>query len=155
VVVDVGVYCYHPEGKGDPVSTKKTIYVKDADLQLWERFEEAVTAGQRAESVSSMIADAMRGYLDQYPRQGLLRIGEYIERLIPLIDEVPGSSPYQQRWRSATALLRNELTAFPDDMLKSCRQLTEEVGRRVDEKSIAMDARNEVTEALRALGPEM
>ena len=107
------------------MATKKTIYVKDADLPLGDRFEKAVNERRIAESASSMIADAMRTYLDQYQRQTLLRVGEYIEQIIPLIHEVPGSSPYQQKWRSATALIRNELTAFPEGELKSCRQLAQ------------------------------
>jgi class 3 adenylate cyclase len=44
--------------------TKKTVYVKDADLSLWERFENAVNQDGAADSVSSMLADAMRVYLD-------------------------------------------------------------------------------------------
>ena len=48
----------------------KTIYVKDSDVPLWERFEKAVNDWQRADSVSALIAEAMRQYLAQFGDQG-------------------------------------------------------------------------------------
>jgi hypothetical protein len=48
----------------------KTIYVKDADVPLWERFEHAVNDWGAADSVSALIADAMRKYLAQFGDQG-------------------------------------------------------------------------------------
>jgi len=48
----------------------KTIYVKDSDVPLWERFESAVKGWGAADSVSALIADAMRKYLAQFGDQG-------------------------------------------------------------------------------------
>jgi hypothetical protein len=56
--------------RGVPVARQKTIYVKDADLPLWKRFEKAVTAGAAADSVSALIAESMRHYLAQFGDQG-------------------------------------------------------------------------------------
>jgi hypothetical protein len=52
------------------MSPQKTIYVKDADIPLWERFEKASKAGAAADSVSALIAQAMHHYLDQFGDQG-------------------------------------------------------------------------------------
>jgi len=52
------------------VTPKKTIYVKEADMPTWERYERAVTDNQAAESVSAMVADAMTAYLAPYGDQG-------------------------------------------------------------------------------------
>lgn len=48
------------------MATKKTIYVKDNDLPLWERFEKIVKDGGAADSTSDLVAQAMRTYLDQF-----------------------------------------------------------------------------------------
>ncbi|MGO8724282.1 MAG: hypothetical protein ACLQRM_16355 [Acidimicrobiales bacterium] len=48
----------------------KTIYVKDSDVPLWERYETAVKEWQAADSVSALISEAMRQYLDQFGDQG-------------------------------------------------------------------------------------
>lgn len=48
----------------------KTIYVRDADLQLWKRFEGAVHNWPSAEGLSILITEAMRGYLDRFGDQG-------------------------------------------------------------------------------------
>jgi hypothetical protein len=48
---------------------QKTIYVKEADLPLWERVEKAVRVGTAADSVSGLISDALRLYLAQYGDQ--------------------------------------------------------------------------------------
>jgi hypothetical protein len=48
----------------------KTIYVKDADLPLWERIEKAVKTGSVADSVSALISEALRLYLAQFGDQG-------------------------------------------------------------------------------------
>ncbi len=52
------------------MSPQKTIYVKDADLPLWERFEKATKVGAAAESVSALIAHAMHHYFAQFGDQG-------------------------------------------------------------------------------------
>ena len=52
------------------MARQKTIYVRDADLPLWERFEKAVKVGAAAESVSALIAESMRHYLAQFGDQG-------------------------------------------------------------------------------------
>jgi hypothetical protein len=52
------------------MAPKKTLYVKDADAPLWERFETAVREWQAADSVSALIAEAMRQYFDQFGDQG-------------------------------------------------------------------------------------
>jgi hypothetical protein len=48
----------------------KTIYIKDADLLLWERADKAVRVGAAAHSMSALIADALRLYLSQFGDQG-------------------------------------------------------------------------------------
>ena len=52
------------------MAPQKTIYVKDADLPVWGRFEKAVNLGATAGSVSALIADAMHQYLAQFGDQG-------------------------------------------------------------------------------------
>jgi hypothetical protein len=52
------------------VGRQKTIYVKDADLPVWGRFEKAVKVGAAAGSVSALIAEAMHQYLAQFGDQG-------------------------------------------------------------------------------------
>jgi hypothetical protein len=49
---------------------QKTIYVKAADLPIWSRVEQAVKNGAAAESVSGLIADALRLYLAQFGHAG-------------------------------------------------------------------------------------
>jgi hypothetical protein len=51
--------------------------------------------------------------------------------------------------------MQNELAAFPEGELTSCRLFVQEVGGRVDELDGATKARSEVAAALRALGPEL
>jgi hypothetical protein len=53
-----------------PVARQKTIYVKDTDLPLWDRFEKAVKVGVAAGSVSALMAESMRHYLAQFGDQG-------------------------------------------------------------------------------------
>lgn len=48
----------------------KTLYVKEGDAPLWERFERAVADWQAADSVSALVTAAMRAYLDQFGDQG-------------------------------------------------------------------------------------
>src|SRR5665647_3468380 len=48
----------------------KTIYVKESDLPLWGRFENAVKEWNAAESVSALLTEAMRHYLNQFGDQG-------------------------------------------------------------------------------------
>lgn len=48
----------------------KTLYVKEADEPLWRRFEKAVNEWQVADSVSALVAESMRLYLDQFGDQG-------------------------------------------------------------------------------------
>jgi hypothetical protein len=52
------------------MSPQKTIYVKDTDIPLWERFEKATKVGAAAGSVSALIAHAMHHYLAQFGDQG-------------------------------------------------------------------------------------
>jgi hypothetical protein len=68
----------------------KTIYVRDADLLLWERVERAVRVGAAADSVSALISDAMRSYFSQYGDQGG---GLYVkapdtEEFVPFDDDI-------------------------------------------------------------------
>ena len=52
------------------MAPQKTIYVKDADVPVWGRFEKAVKLGAAAGSVSALISDAMHQYLAQFGDQG-------------------------------------------------------------------------------------
>jgi hypothetical protein len=67
--VEVYVY-WRGLTKRGAVARQKTIYVKDSDLSLWQRFEKAVRVGVAAESVSALIAESMRHYLAQFGDQG-------------------------------------------------------------------------------------
>ena len=48
----------------------KTIYVKDADLPLWKRADVAANKWEHSDSVSSLVADALRLYFGQFGDKG-------------------------------------------------------------------------------------
>lgn len=88
-------------------------------------------------------------------RESLLTIGRLIEELVPIAalpregrDE---QAELREQWHRYTALLRQELTAWPTGELPRCRHLARQGGRQIDERSTAGEARNEVTTALEAL----
>lgn len=88
-------------------------------------------------------------------RESLLRIGRLIEDIFPIAalpregrDE---QAEIREKWQRYTALLRQELTAWPPSEFQHCRHLARQVGRQTDERSTAVGARNEVTVALEAL----
>ena len=89
--------------------------------------------------------------VDDAERDRLNRVGECVERVIPLIDRVERISPDQSEWQSAIALLRQALAGFAVDGLPYCWKLADDVGRHTDEHSTAGEARREVTAALAAL----
>ncbi len=84
-------------------------------------------------------------------RERLIRIGEGVERLAVLAEEVKPADPDQSRWRRETALLRQTLVGFDKNDLPKCHELAHEVGRRIDEVQTAADARREVNEAIERL----
>jgi hypothetical protein len=93
---------------------QKTIYVKDADLPTWLRAEKAVKIGAAADSVSGLIADALRLYLAQFGDHGG---GLYVkapddEETVPFDAEI--SAVLEKDAASGTWLLRLDPRAYPE-----------------------------------------
>jgi hypothetical protein len=81
------------------VAPRKTIYVKDADLPLWGRFE-AAAQWSNQDSVSGLISDAMRDHITQFGD-----VGDGLYVVPPDADQRTGGPTFQLR---RTAILERD-----------------------------------------------
>lgn len=107
-----------------------------------------VTAPVAGEDIDRVVLAAER----EAKRQRLTKIWDLIDGMWPLLDEQRPLFPIQSNWDRARRRLQLELEGLVEIDLPKCHLLVEYVGRRIDEKNLLVEARDEVSEAVRVLG---
>lgn len=140
-----------------PAETARNLLRQLCDHSLHLGEFDAVLAAVDADgsSMPAVVGEDGRASLvaeQEAQRRRLTKVWELIDRMFPLLDEERPLFPKESNWDRARRRLRLELEGLADIHLPKCRRLVDYVGRRIDEKDLLVEAREEVSVALKAVG---